>query len=153
MCYPTGCCIWSGFLEQEGDFPRSRGGKKKGGGGVARRQSHVRRAKSEYWACPPLREPDQHPPVHPSTPPSPPLLWCVGSLKAPSLEKCIWQEQGGTVLKKQGGADLHCNSCFQCASFLPLRRSPQRADLLIPIFGSNDGCQASLHVKITKMVT
>lgn len=57
------------------------------------------------------------------------------------------------MLKKQGGADLHFNSCFQCASLLALRRKPQRAVLLIPIFGSNDVCQASLHVKITKMVT
>ncbi len=75
---PTSCCIWSGFLEQRGDFLRSQRGNK--GGGVTKRQSLVRRVEFGFSAYPPSLEPDQ--------PPSPLCYPAAFQTSAASL-KCV----------------------------------------------------------------
>lgn len=98
LCDLTGCCIWSGFLEQR-DFLRSQRGKREEG--VAQIQSHVRTAVSEFLAWPPSPEllfaPDRPPTLHiftPLLPHSLPAVAC-GFTWGCAAWQCIRWKDGG----------------------------------------------------------
>lgn len=93
------------------------------------------------------------PPLHPFTPLLPHILTglsCFGVARgftrgSAACKLIGWngRSKAGPCWGGVGGADLHFSSCFQLCRLLRCMDTPQRADGLIPIFGWNDGCQAS----------